>query len=180
MEVTEQIISMCVAMTISSTEQGMRSSARALIKSNQLLMTRLGDGHEVASEGGSGVASSKFTSEQYATLASDASRHVYINQNTLAVDSVAVVMALLLRGARALLPTEVPKASIGVVMAKEGVDGTRNIEEQSRFYVDKATSSANLNLMNMTCVAMQKLAAAALRDSKEEVVRKRRFLTSPA
>jgi len=53
MEVMEQIISMCVAPTISSAEQGMRSNARALVKGNQLLMARLGDCHEVANEGGS-------------------------------------------------------------------------------------------------------------------------------
>jgi len=135
MEVMEHIISMCVAATISSAEQGMRSNARALVKGNQLLMARLGDCREVASKGGSSVAASKFTSEQYAILGYQASLHVYINPNTLALDATAV--ALYLRGARALLPTEVPKPDIGVIVAKEGVDGIRNVEEQNGFYVDR-------------------------------------------
>jgi len=139
MEVMEHIISMCVAATISSAEQGMRSNARALAKGNQLLMARWGDCRKVASEGGSSVAASKFTSEQYAILGYQASLHVYINPNTLALDSTAV--ALYLRGARALLPTEVPKPDIGVIVAKEGVDGIRNVEEQNGFYVDRAKST---------------------------------------
>jgi len=63
MEVMEQIISMCVAATISSAEQGMRSNARALVKGNQLLMARLGDRREIESEGGPNVAANKFTVE---------------------------------------------------------------------------------------------------------------------
>jgi len=171
MEVMEQIISMCVAATISSAKQGMRSNARALVKGTQLLMARLGDRREVASEGGSNVAAIKFTAEQYANLGFQASLHVYVNPNNLAIEGTASAMAPYLRGARALLPTDVPKAGIGVIVAKEGVDGTRNFEEQNGFYVDGATSSANLNVTNMSCVATQKLAAAAMRDSKEEVVR---------
>ena len=65
-----------------------------------------------------------------------------------------------------------PKAIIGFIVAKEGVDGTRNVEEQNGFYVDGATSSANFNVTNMSCVATQKLVAAAMCDSKEEVVTK--------
>ena len=118
------------------------------------------------------VAASKFTTEQYALLGFQASLHVYINPVMLAVDGTAIVIAPFLRGARALLPTEVPKAGIGIIVAKEGVDGTRNVEEQNCFYVDGATSSANLNVTNMSCVATKRLAAAAMRDSKEEVVRK--------
>jgi len=99
MEVMEQIISMCVATTISSAEQGMRSNARALVKGNQLLMARLGDRREVASEGGSNVAVIKFTVEQYASLGFQASLHVYINPNTLAIEGTASAMAPSLRGA---------------------------------------------------------------------------------
>jgi len=97
MELMEQIISMCVAATISSAKQGMRSNARVLVKGNQLFMSRLGYGREVASEGGSSVSASKFTSEQYALLAYQASQVVCINPNTLAIDSVAQY----LRGVRA-------------------------------------------------------------------------------
>jgi hypothetical protein len=171
-DVMEQIISMCVAATINSTEQGNRLKARALVKNNQLLMAHLGDCREIASEGGPNVAANKFMVEHYARLGCDASKHVYINPDTLAMEGTALAMAPSLRGARALLPTEVPKAAISDIMAKEGVDGTRNVEEQNGFYVDRATSSANLNVTNMSCVATQKLVAAAMRDSKEEVVRK--------
>ena len=118
------------------------------------------------------MAASKFTVEQYASLSCQASKHVYMDPNTLAIKGTALAMAPSLRGARPLLPTDVPKAAIGVIVAKEGVDGTRNVEEQSGFYVDEATSSANLNVINMSCVATQKLVAAAMRDSKDEVVRK--------
>ena len=171
-DVMQQIISMCVTATITSSEQGNRSNVRALAKNNQLLMARLGDRREIASEGGLNVAANKFTVEQYARLGCDASKHVYIDPNTLAMEGTALAMAPALRGARALLPTEVPKAAICVIVAKEGVDGTRNVEEQNGFYVDGATSSANLNVTNMSCVATQKLISAAMRDSKEEVVRK--------
>ena len=39
-DVMQQIISMCVTATITSSEQGNRSNARALAKNNQLLMAR--------------------------------------------------------------------------------------------------------------------------------------------
>ena len=91
-----------------------------------------------------------------------------MNPNTLAIEGTALAMAPSLRGARALLPTTCPR----LPLVSSWQNGTRNVEEQSDFYVDGATSSANLNVINMSCVATQKLVAAAMRDSKDEVVRK--------
>jgi len=92
-DVMEQIISMCVAATINSTEQGNRLKARALVKNNQLLMAHLGDCREIASEGGPNVAANKFMVEHYARLGCDASKHVYINPDTLAMEGTALAMA---------------------------------------------------------------------------------------
>lgn len=172
-DMIEQIISMSVAAVLSLGERTMRCNARAVMMGNQLLVARLGNGRGGASETGADAGDGlivKFSVDEYALLAHQAGKILYIDPSKLALDTVAMAMSGPLRGENALLPEHVPRASVAIIQSKQRLDGTKQDDEQEGFYVGEGGSS--VNVMNMSTVVTQRLTTAAVRDSKEEVLRK--------